>query len=77
MTVTWIEKKQGTRMNQCINFFAITLVWLLFGLGSAQAQIDWPANLVEPPNATEPTTVEMSLYLDDVSRIDVAPIPMR
>jgi len=53
-------------------FFALALIWLLFCAGAAQAQSDWPANLVEPPNATAPTTVEMSLYLDDVSRIDVA-----
>ncbi len=51
---------------------AITLAWLLWGQGSAQAQGDWPAILAEPPASTAPTTVEMSLYLDDVSRIDVA-----
>ncbi len=51
---------------------AITFVWLLFGQGAAQAQSEWPDNLSKPPRATEPTTVEMSLYLDDVNRIDVA-----
>lgn len=55
-----------------LTIFATTLAWLLFGPGSAQAQVEWPDNLNEPPRATEPTTVAMSLYLDDVNRIDVA-----
>jgi hypothetical protein len=51
--------------------FAPILVWLLFGQDAAHAQIDWPANLNEPLRPTAPTTVAMSLYLDDVDRIDV------
>lgn len=54
------------------SFFATMLFWLLLSHGPAYAQAEWPADLVEPPNATAPTTVAMSLYLDDVSRIDVA-----
>lgn len=50
----------------------IAFTWLLVAQGAAYAQADWPTNLIEPPDATAPTTVAMSLYLDDVSRIDVA-----
>lgn len=37
----------------------------------ASAAINFPEELVDPPNDSQPTRVEMSLYFDDVSRIDV------
>lgn len=55
-----------------LTVFASILAWLLFGQEAAQAQPAWPDNLSDPPRSTEPTTVAMSLYLDDVNRIDVA-----
>lgn len=48
------------------------LLWLIAAQETARANIEWPENLVGPPSATAPTTVEMSLYLDDVNHIDVA-----
>lgn len=59
-----------SRAGRLVALLALLFVMTVSG-SSAPAAITWPDDLVDPPSASQPTPVEMSVYLDDVSRIDV------